>query len=167
MHIRGAAPDDLEAINEIYNREVQGSIATFDTEPMTMDARRAWLAEHAEPRHSAVVADDGGAVIGWASLSPWSTRCAYARAAEVSVYVHADHRERGVGRALLEALIARARAAGLGVLLARVAGPAEGPSMALHQAVGFGHFATMRRVGEKFGRLLDVQLLDLHLDGGS
>jgi len=165
MRIRGAAPDDLEAINEIYNREVHESIATFDTDPMTMEARRAWLAAHATARHPAVVADDDGTVIGWACSSPWSPRCAYARAAEVSVYVHADHRGRGVGRALLEALIERGRAAGLGVLLARVAGPAEGPSMALHRAVGFNQFATMRRVGEKFGQILDVQLLDLHLDG--
>ena len=89
---------------------------------------------------------------------------AYARAAEVPVYVHQDHRGRGIGRALLAALVARGRADGLGVLLARVEASGRA-SLALHRALGFRPIGTMRRVGEKLGRILDVELLDLHLDG--
>ena len=72
-------------------------------------------------------------------------------------------RRRGIGRALLADLIARGRAAGLGVLLARIES-SGGASLALHRAFGFQPIGTMRRVGEKSGRLLDVELLDLHLD---
>jgi phosphinothricin acetyltransferase len=163
MTIRDAAAGDLAAINTIYNAEVEGSIATLDTVPMTAERRRAWLDEHEPVRRPALVAEVAGAVAGWACLSDWSARCGYARAAEVSVYVHADHRGRGVGKALLAALIERARAAGLGVLLARIAGPPDGASMALHRAAGFRHLTTMERVGEKFGQIIDVQLLDLQL----
>jgi len=112
-----------------------------------------------------LVAERDGAVAGWGSLGPWSSRGAYARTAEVSVYVDAAHRRRGVGRMLVAALVERGRAAGLGVLLARIA-EANHASVALFESFGFGHIGTQRRCGEKFGRVLDVELMDLHLDGG-
>jgi len=161
--LRSARADDLPAIIDIYNYEVEHGVATFDTEPWTLDAQAAWLATHGTPAHPLIVAEEGGRVLGWACLSSWSTRCAYARAAEVSLYVHQDHRGRGDGRALLAELITRARAAGLGVLLARIESSGT-VSLALHRAHGFRPIGTMRRVGEKRGRILDVELLDLHLD---
>ena len=161
--IRPATAADLEAIVDIYNDEVLHGVATFDTEPWTVDGQAPWLTEHGEGRRPLLVAEEAGRVIGWASLSAWSPRCAYARAAEVSIYVHRDDRGRGIGRALLDELIARGRAAGLGVLLARIEASGAA-SMRLHRAVGFRPIGTMRRVGEKFGRLLDVELLELHLD---
>jgi phosphinothricin acetyltransferase len=163
MRVRAAVDDDLVAIAEIYNDEVERGTSTFDTEPVDLGERRAWLAHHDTPRHPVIVADLEGRVAGWASLSPWSERCAYARAAEISVYVHADCRGAGVGRALLQGLIDRARAAGLGVLLARIVSQSDA-SLRLHESLGFQRIGTMRRVGEKFGRVLDVILLDLHLD---
>jgi phosphinothricin acetyltransferase len=166
VKVRPATADDLPAIVAIYNHEVAHGVATFDIEPWTVDGQRTWLTAHASAVHPLLVAEGADGVIGWASLSPWSNRCAYARAAEVSLYVHQDHRRRGVGRTLLGELVARARAAGLGVLLARIETSGQ-PSLALHRAFGFGSFGTMRRVGEKFGRILDVELLDLHLDGGA
>lgn len=164
MTVRPAAADDLPAIVAIYNHEVAHGVATFDTEPWTVEGQREWLAAHGTSEHPLLVADEEGRVDGWACLSAWSTRCAYARAAEVSLYVHPDHRGRGVGRALLAGLIARGRAAGLGVLLARIEVSGRA-SLALHRALGFHSIGTMRRVGEKLGRILDVELLDLHLDG--
>jgi phosphinothricin acetyltransferase len=102
-------------------------------------------------------------IIGWASLSAWSDRRAYARTAEVSLYVEKGHRRRGSGRALLGDLITCARNAGLAVLIARIA---EGNqvSLKLFQSMGFHRIGTMRRVGEKFGRVLDVELLDMQLE---
>jgi phosphinothricin acetyltransferase len=164
--IRPATPADLQAIVDIYNDEVLHGVATFDTEPWTATGQAAWLAEHTTGRHPLLVAEVTGCVIGWASLSAWSSRCAYARAAEVSIYVHRDERGRGVGRALLAELIARGRAGGLGVLLARIEASGAA-SLRLHRTVGFRSIGTMRRVGEKFGRVLDVELLELHLDGGA
>jgi len=164
MKLRLAQIGDLVAINDIYNREVETTATTFDTEPMSAEARERWLAEHQSDTHPVVVAEsDSGEVMGWAALSSWSQRYAYARAAEVSIYIGERHRKKGVGRAMLGELIARAKAAGLGVLLARIADHSEA-SLALHCSVGFRSIGTMRRVGEKFGRILDVELMDLHLD---
>jgi phosphinothricin acetyltransferase len=161
--IRDAATRDLDAIFAIYNREVEESTATFDTEPRVVGIDDVWLTDRDASRHPVLVASVEGEVVGWASLSPWSSRPAYARTAEESVYVRADHRGRGVGRTLLDALIERARAGGLGVLVARIA-EARPESVRLHESLGFERVGTMRACGEKFGRLLDVELMDLHLD---
>lgn len=163
MLVRTMRLHDLETVNAIYNREVLESTATFDTVPMSPETRAAWFHEHQSPRTPAIVAEDDAQTLGWACLSPWSSRCAYARAAEVSVYVHHHHRGRGAGKALLAELVARASAAGLGVLLARVVAE-QTASLRLHEALGFTRIGTMRRVGEKHGRILDVELLDRHLD---
>lgn len=160
--VRDALASDADAINAIYNHEVEHGTATFDTEPITHQRRLQWLATHG-PRHPVLVAERSGVVAGWASLSPWSPRRAYDRTAEVSVYVSPDHRGAGVGRQLLAELIDRARVVGLAVLIARIAGPGEASSR-LHRAAGFEPVGLMRRVGEKFGRLIDVEILDLHLD---
>jgi L-amino acid N-acyltransferase len=164
MVLRAATADDLPTIVEIYNHEVLHGVATFDTVPWTVEGQRGWLDEHRNARHPLLVAEQDGEVIGWACLSAWSTRCAYERAAEVSVYVDQQHRGRGVGRALLTALAERARRAGVGVLLARIESSGQA-SLNLFRSLGFTSIGTMRRVGEKFGRILDVELLDLHLDG--
>jgi phosphinothricin acetyltransferase len=163
MLLRPFRPEDLDAVFAIYDDEVLHGTATFDTEPSTNESRQRWCLHHQGPRHPVIVAEDGGVVVGWASLSPYSDRCAYARAAEVSVYVHRDHRGQGVGRALMTELIRAARSAGLGVALARITSESAA-SIALHRSLGFQRIGTMRRVGEKFGRILDVELLDLHLD---
>lgn len=165
MPVRPASPADFPYVFDIYHDEVRNGVGTFDTEPLSEEKQRAWLGAHDSPRHPLTVAVENGRILGWGSLKPWSDRCAYARAAEISVYVHRDHRGRGVGRELLADLIARARAAGLGVLLARIAGENKA-SLALFRKAGFQSIGTMRRVGEKFGRVLDVELLDFHLDGG-
>lgn len=167
MRIRLAADADLPAIMEIYNEQVLHGTATFDTEPIdTPEKRRAWFAKHPPEIYPVVVAEEDGRVVGWASLSRWSERCAYNRTAEVSEYVHKDHRGRGVGSELLRELIARARTIGLGVLLARITGESAA-SLRMHADHGFTRIGTMRRVGEKFGRVLDVELMDLQLEGGA
>ncbi len=163
MLIRTATRDDLPAINDIYNHEVLHGTATFDVAPWTLEARIAWLGGHADARHPAIVVEEGGRVAGWAALSSWSERCAYARAAEVSVYVHPAERGRGVGRALLRELIARGRRAGLGVLLARIESGGAA-SLQLHRSEGFRSVGTMHRVGEKLGRILDVEVLERPFD---
>jgi phosphinothricin acetyltransferase len=164
VRIRLAKQTDLPAIAAIYNHEVRGGVATFDTVEVSLEERRVWLEGHASPRHPVIVAEEERAVLGWASLSAWSERCAYARAAEVSIYVAPDHQGRGVGGALLGELIERGRGAGLGVLLARIARAGDGGSRRLHERHGFVHIGTMHRVGEKLGRILDVELFELQLE---
>lgn len=165
MTIRDARPDDLGRIFEIYNREVEGSTATFDTEPRLLGQDDTWLTARDRARHPVIVAEAGGEIMGWASLSPWSSRRAYHRTAEESVYVDTAQRGKGLGRALLAALVERARDAGLGVLVARIAEGEDQPaSIRLHRSLGFTRIGTQRRCGEKFGRILDVELLELQLD---
>lgn len=162
VEIRGAATADLEAIFAIYNEEVARGISTFDTEPLRRGRDEGWLRERS-PRYPVLIAEAGAEVVGWGSLSQWSPKRGYDRTAEVSVYVDRDSRGRGIGARLLEALIDRAPASGIAVLLARIAG--ENPaSVALHRSLGFEPIGTQRRAGEKFGRILDVTLMDLHLD---
>jgi phosphinothricin acetyltransferase len=162
VRIRPAVRDDLESIFAIYNREVTGSTATFDTEPRRLPGDAGWLTER-EGRYPVLVATAGAEIAGWGSLSQWSPRGAYARTAEVSVYVDRARRGRGIGLLLLEALIERAPDGGIAVLLARIAG--ENPaSVALHQRAGFRPIGVQRRSGEKLGQILDVLLMDLHLD---
>jgi L-amino acid N-acyltransferase len=163
MPIRPATLDDLPGIFAIYDPEVLTGIATFETSPKSPAERLEWFNAHASPRHPIVVADEDGGIVGWACASRWSPRPAYDRAVETSVYVHTDHRGRKLGRALMLHLIERCRAARVGVLLARIV---EGnpSSLALHESLGFQTVGISRRIGEKFGRILDVRIMDLHLD---
>ena len=159
IQIRAAAHADLPGILSIYNREVLVSTATYDTVPRTEAEHRTWFNVHG-PDYPVFVADLDGAVIGWASLSPWSDRAAYARSAEVSEYVDEEHRRMGVGRRLLQALIDAARAHGYRALLARISADNEA-SVRLHAQLGFSVAGTLREVGEKFGRTLDVCIMEL------
>lgn len=112
------------------------------------------------------VAVAGDEVVGWASIGPWSPRGAYRRTGEVSVYVDRSRRGGGIGRGLMADLVDRARAIPeIHVLLARIARP-NPASVAIHEAAGFRSFGIQRRCGEKLGRILDVELFDLHLDEG-
>lgn len=163
--IRDAGPEDLEAIFGIYNHEVRHGTATFDTEPREVGRDDSWLTARDTGRHPVLVAEIDDRVAGWACLGPWSSRKAYDRTAEASVYVDGESRNRGVGRSLVAAIIERGRQAGVGAVIARIS-EANEPSVRLFEQFGFGHIGTQRRCGEKFGRVLDVELMDLHLDQG-
>jgi L-amino acid N-acyltransferase YncA len=159
MQVRPAGHEDLPRILDIYNREVLVSTATYDTVPRTPAEHRKWFSLH-DADHPVLVADSGGVVAGWASLSPWSDRAAYARSVEVSVYVAEEHRRKGAGRLLLQALIDAGRAHGCHALLARISADNEA-SIRLHAELGFEVVGTLREVGVKFGRVLDVRLMEL------
>ena len=158
MDLRLATLDDAEAIRAIYNLEVTTSTATFDLVPRTSDEQRGWLAERSGAR-AVVVAVDSGAVCGFGSLSPWRDRPAYSTTVEDSVYVHRDHHGEGIGRALLIKLVETATAHGFHACMARIVGGHEA-SIALHAACGFEVVGTEREVGRKFGRWLDVVVME-------
>jgi L-amino acid N-acyltransferase len=162
IQIRRAEPADATAIADIYNEAILTTTATFDTETKTVDERRLWLQSHDE-RHPVLVALVDGNVVGWASLSKWSDRCAYADTAETSFYVKSDFRGRGIGRQLKEAIIAEARRLKYHTLIARVAQGSD-ESLHLNQAAGFVLVGTLQQVGRKFGQLLDVHILQLMLE---
>ena len=155
--IRLAKLEDLDSITQIYNEAVQKTVATFDTEPKTFQEQISWFENHG-PKYPIFVAELDGVVTGWASLSKWSDRCAYSDTAEISLYVKEEFRGRGMGRKLLEAIVPQGEKLGLHTVIARIA---EGNriSIHLHELLGFEHIGMMREVGRKFGRLLDVYLM--------
>ena len=155
MLVRLATIDDAEAIRTIYNVEVAGT-TTFDLVPRSLEAQQAWLRAH-EGAHPAVVAvdDDGSTITGFGSLSTYRDRPAYATTVEDSVYVHADHRGRGVGRLVLDELVRLGTAHGFHCMIGRIVG-GNAASIRLHEACGFTVVGTEREVGRKFGRWLDV-----------
>ena len=155
--IRLARPDDADAIRAIYNVEVNASTVTFDLVPRSLEDQQEWLAAHAGA-YPAIVAIEGGEVVGFASLSPYRGRPAYATTVEDSVYVRRDRRGHGYGRALLDELLALAVAHGFHSVMARIVGGHE-PSIALHRACRFRLVGVEQEVGRKFGRWLDVVLM--------
>ncbi|HVV98790.1 MAG TPA: GNAT family N-acetyltransferase [Planctomycetaceae bacterium] len=159
--IRRALESDVPAIRDIYNEAILTTTATFDTEPKSLADRLEWFRAH-DDRHPVLVADCDGGVVGWSTLTPWSDRRAYDQTAETSFYVQSAFRGRGIGRLLKEATIAEARRLGYHTLLARVAEGSEA-SLHLNESVGFALVGTMKEVGEKFGRRLDVHILQLML----
>lgn len=156
LTIRNAQPWDIEAITEIYNEAIL-TTTTFDTAPKSVPDRLEWLKSH-EDRHPVIVCELNGKVVGWASLSKWSERSAYDDTAETSFYVKKEYRGRGAGRKLKEAIIDEARRLKFHTLIARIA---EGGDVSLHlnKSLGFVQVGTLREVGRKFGRLVDVHIL--------
>jgi phosphinothricin acetyltransferase len=165
VEVRLAVPTDAGAIAEIYNHEVTTSTVTFDLRPRTLAEQQAWL-EQRSGAHAVVVATIDGTVVGFASLSPYRDRPAYRTSVESSVYVHADHRGAGVGRAVLGRLVELARDHGFHAVLARVVGGHEA-SIALHESLGYSIMGTEREVGRKFGRWLDVVVMQQLLGPGA
>jgi phosphinothricin acetyltransferase len=158
VQVRLARLDDAEAIRSIYNREVTGSTATFDLVPRSLDDQVRWLAARSGAHAAVVAIGDDDAVVGFGSLSPYRDRPAYSTTVEDSVYVAPDHQGEGVGRSLLTELVSLATAHGFHSMMARIVGGHEA-SIALHRSVGFEVVGTEREVGRKFGRWLDVVLM--------
>jgi L-amino acid N-acyltransferase len=163
MLIRPAEPRDLKAILAIYNDAVLHTTATYDDQPDTLRRRTAWFYERHRAGYPVFVAEDpAGRVAGWSALNPFRSKPGYRYTAENSVYVAADRRREGCGRALLDALVGEARAMELHAIVAGIDAESEA-SLRLHEAFGFREVARFREVGFKFGRWLDVVFMELLL----
>ena len=152
--IRPLAEEDWPAVEAIYAEGIATGQATFETAPPSweeFDASR--LRDHR------LVAVEDGEVVGWAALSPTSSRECYAGVVEHSVYVAESVRGRGVGRALMEALIAGADAAGLWTIQTSIF-PENGASVALHERVGFRVVGRRYRIAKLNGVWRDTLLLE-------
>jgi len=152
--IRALTEADWPAVAAIYAEGIATRNATFET---SAPAWESWDASHlAGPR---LVAEEGGHIVGWAALGAVSGRCCYAGVAENSVYVAEDARGRGVGLALLEALIAAAEAAGIWTIEAGIF-PENEASAALHERCGFRVVGVRKRLGRLDGVWRDVLLFE-------
>jgi L-amino acid N-acyltransferase YncA len=161
MHIRPATPDDLPAINDIYNHYVFHSTCTYQETPEPIESRRAWFTHHGQ-NHPIIVAADSHKIVGWASLSPYHARSAYRRTVENSVYVDHRHHRHGIGCALLTELISLATSQGHRTIIAGIDAD-QTASIVLHQKFAFQKVAHLRQVGYKFNRWLDVIYMQLML----
>ena len=147
-------PEHWDAVARIYAEGIATGNATFETEVPPWEA---WDEKHLPDQR--LVAQSGGAVVGWAALSAVSDRCVYAGVAEGSVYVGAQARGGGVGRALLEELIRRAETAGIWTIQAGVF-PENEASVRLHERVGFRVVGVRERLGQREGIWRDVLFLE-------
>lgn len=164
LAIRAGAPADAGAIAAIYAWHVANGTATFDLEAPDVEAWAAKIADFAARGLPFLVAARGAEVIAYAHAARLRERPAYAPTCEDSIYVAAEARGQGIGSALLPALIEAARAAGFEQMIA-VIGGGEPASVALHARCGFVHAGRMRKVGRKFGRLLDTVYMQCDLTG--
>jgi L-amino acid N-acyltransferase YncA len=160
--VRAAQPEDAEALARIYNYEVMNTLNTLDITPKTPEQQASWIGEHLGAYPAIVCECRQHGVVGFGALSPYRDREAYRPTAEDSVYVAADHRRRGVGRLILEELVKLASSGGFHALIARVARENEA-SLALHRSVGFTEVGLEREVARKFGRWVDVVILEMIL----
>jgi L-amino acid N-acyltransferase YncA len=154
MEVRGLRHEDWPEVARIYGEGILTGDATFETEVPPWEA---WDAAHLE-RHR-LVADRDGTVLGRTALTAVSDRCCYAGVADVSVYVAPESQGRGVGRALLEGLVADSEAGGIWTLQAGIF-PENLASVALHQRCGFRVVGRRERLGQLRGEWRDVLLLE-------
>ena len=163
MQIRDAEIVDLETITAIYNDAVENTTAIWNDTVVDVDDRAAWLAARVRQGFPVIVATDDDGVLGYATFGSWRPHDGYRHTVEHSVYVHREQRGRGVGSALMRALIERAGALGIHVMVAAIESGNRG-SIALHERLGFVQTGRMPQVGAKFDRWLDLTLLQLILD---
>ena len=158
MEIREATAADAAALAQIYNEGIADRMATLETAPRSAEERRQWLAARG-PRHPVLVAVDGGAMLGWVALNPFSPRAAYDQVAEFSIYVARARRGSGVGTALMGALEARARLLGYHKLvLAALQRNTAGSR--LYTRAGFRLVGVYEEQGQLDGQWVNVILME-------
>lgn len=159
MNVRPVSPDDAAALAAIYNYYVRETVISFETEPLGEGQMRERIVQTAA-EFPYLVCECEGLVVGYACAHRWKERAAYSQTWESSIYLHHEWRARGLGRALMEALVPLCRAAGCRALIACITAENQA-SVAFHESLGFRQVSLFPAVGCKFGRLLDV--VDLYL----
>ena len=156
VQIRHALRRDVPEIQAIYNESVLNTTSSYDDFVRPDSERYAWFDDHAAAGFPMYVAVIGGRVAGWSALSRFRPRSAYRFTGEDSIYVHAHHRGRGIGRTLLDAVVRDARdVLHMRTVLAVIGDAENSASIGVHAAAGFERVALLRQVGFKFGRWLD------------
>lgn len=163
VSVRPAVPGDLPAIAAIYGPYVEGSLITFETEPPDAATWRERLDALATRGLPFLVAESGGAVVGYAYAGPWKERAAYRHTVENAIYLASEAKGRGVGRVLLDALLAACAEAGMRQVIAVIADTGDPVSVRLHARRGFREVGRLERVGFKHGRWVDTVLMQLGL----
>lgn len=158
LTIRAASEPDLPAILEITNEAILNSTALWTITPTTLQLRRDWMAERLADGFPVLVAEQAGRVLGFGSYGRFRPHEGYVHTVEHSLYVHADARRLGAGRALLSALVADATEARKQVMIGGIEAQ-NAASIRLHEQAGFTRSALLLQVGRKFDRWLDLTFM--------
>lgn len=162
--IRQAKIEDLPELLAIYNYEVEHGVATFDLNPKTMKERQEWFDAHNRDNHPLIVAELGGHVAGYASLSAYREKEAYRSTVELSVYVGAEYRGQGVATELMQEILKLARQDADTHMVVSVITAGNEASIRLHEKFGFAFCGTIHALGRKFGEYLDIENYELMVD---
>jgi L-amino acid N-acyltransferase YncA len=160
--IRLATPADAAFIASLMNHYIATSTCNYDVEPVDVESRRRWLAGLG-PGHVATICEVDGRPAGYGSLGPFRAKAGYSRTVEHSVYVLPDLHRRGIGAAILDDLIARARALGHHAMIGAISADQQ-PSLDLHSRKGFREVGRLPQVARKFDRWLDLVIMELLLE---
>ena len=158
LRIRRALVIDAAAICEIYNHEVQFETSTFDLVPRALETQAAWITARSGAFSAIVAVTPDDEVVGFGALSEYRDRAAYSTSVENSVYVKRDLGRQGIGRLILTTLLEQAADSGFHVVMARIEASGTA-SRALHESCGFTLVGIEREIGRKFGKWLDVALM--------
>lgn len=156
MTIRKAVPADIPYLLEIYNFEVENGTATLDIDKKTLPEWEGWYYDHGTDNHPLIVCEVEGRVAGYATLSSYRHKQAYSSTVELSVYVSPDFRRRGVGEALTREIISMARENPSLHTVVSVITSGNEASVRLHEKLGFTYCGTIKEVGMKHGRYVDI-----------
>lgn len=163
-HIRPATEQDLPAILEIYNEVLLNTTAAYVFEPHTLEMRQRWFHDLRSAGWPVIVSEENGVVTGFGNIATFRNKPGYRYTGEHTLHVHADHRGKGIGRALLQALITEAHRCELRALVGAI--DSENTiSLQLHAECGFVETGRMPQVAWKFGRWLDLVFMQLLLPG--
>ncbi len=156
LAIRYTRPEDLPALLDIYNYEVTNGTATFDLSPKSPEDWQSWYLAHTSGNHLALTAVYDGRAVGYATLSGYREKDAYAGTVELSVYVSREFRWHGIAAALIREIISVARSRGdIHTIVSVITGSNEA-SRRLHESLGFTYCGTISQVGKKFGQYMDI-----------
>jgi phosphinothricin acetyltransferase len=162
LMIREATSDDAEAIRLIYNHEVENETSTMDLVPRTLETQREWIAARSGAFCAVVAVDSSETVLGFGALSEYKDRSGYRSTVENSVYVRRDVARRGIGKQILLHLLETATVSGFHSVIARI----EAQSLAsrgLHSSCGFELVGIEKQVARKFGKWLDIAVMQKSL----
>ncbi len=164
--VRDARPEDVYVITDLHNALIPTTTITWTEDLETYEHRAEWFVRQQREGWPVLVADDAGTVVGFTTYEPFRGEGkwpGYRSTAELSIHVRESHWGRGVGRALVEVLVERARSAGIHVLIGAIDAENE-PSLRFHERLGFIEVARMPQTGQKLGRWLDLVLMQRILD---
>ncbi len=167
LTIRPSTDADLDAIQAIYEVAVQHGTGTFETETPTIEEMARRRAEVLSRKLPWLVAEAGGQVLGYAYANYFRPRLAYRFCLEDSIYLHPDAQSKGLGKLMLAELIARCEQRGARQMLAVIGDANNLGSIGIHRSLGFAHTGTLKSAGWKFGRWLDVVMMQRELGQGS